>query len=381
MALSRRDFTAWLGGAAFGAALPGYCAIGASDAYSVSVLGDMHYDAFPPEKFHAAALKKWLPKKAHPARLKEFKRNAAMWQDVCKRILDASSKCVRGDAAFALQLGDLVQGDCESDELHRQMLKEATDLLVKAYPGLPVVSVCGNHDIREGDNDTGATKAYADYMVPFESRQLAKFAPKGFKSTTFGFRRGPDLWIALDFTYGKRDAEIVRKLLANNRNVRYTFITTHGPVLPMDYWRSRWFYLGWPHNAELRREMRALFARRNAIVLAGHVHTLEYKDWYGDGGRITEMVLNTCAGLSKGGYNPADPEVFRTDPKNYGDWAGEKDGMKDLFAEYRDGLRSYYAAHAVGHHILRVSDESVELDYYGHDRTVPTKTFVLRKHA
>ena len=148
MMLTRRDFTAWIGGAAATAALPGCLLPGRGDAYSVSVLGDMHYDAFPPEKFHATALAKWKPKGAHPARLKEFERNAEMWQDICGRILASSSACVRPDAAFALQLGDMVQGDCESDELHTRMLAEATDLLGKAYPHLPIVSVCGNHDIR-----------------------------------------------------------------------------------------------------------------------------------------------------------------------------------------------------------------------------------------
>ena len=52
--------------------------------------------------------------------------------------------------------------------------------------------------------------------------------------------------------------------------------------------------------------------------------------------------------------------------------------MKALFDEYRPGLRSYFASRAVGHHILRVADSGVELDYYGHAALSPTKTFVLR---
>ena len=52
--------------------------------------------------------------------------------------------------------------------------------------------------------------------------------------------------------------------------------------------------------------------------------------------------------------------------------------MKALFDEYRPGLRCYFASRAVGHHILRVADSGVELDYYGHAALTPTKTFVLR---
>lgn len=392
--LTRRDFTALIGGAAASVALPGCLSPVRDGAYSVSVLGDMHYDVFPPERYHAAAIAKWKPTGAHPARLKEFERNARMWQDICGRILASSSACVRPDAAFALQLGDLVQGDCESDELHRQMLSEATGLLEKAYPNLPVVSVCGNHDIREGDRDEGAAEAYAAFMRSYESRQLRTFLPQGVRTTTFGFRCGPDLWIALDFNFGRRDAGIVRRLLAENGDARHTFVVTHGPVLPMAFWRCRWFYLGGCEDAALRREMRALFAKRQAIVLAGHAHSLELKDWYGDGGRITETVLNTCAGMSDGhGYFPAEPDVDSDDPADYGKWAFGPDAAKlgphsrpaknapdmaTLFDEYRPGLRRYFAARAVGHHVLRVTDDAVELDYYGRDARTPTRTFSLR---
>ena len=369
------------GGASAAAWLGGCRMFRCGGDYSVTVLGDMHYDTFPKERFHSAALKKWSVNGAHPMRLKEFERNAKIWSGISRRILDASAKCVRPDAAFALQLGDLVQGDCESDRLHREMLAEATGLLEKAYPDLPIISLCGNHDIREGDNDRGSVKAYADYMLPWESKQLAAFAPDGVVATTFGFRKGPDLWIVLDFNHDHRDRAIVERLLEENRDVRYTFVVTHGPVLPMDLWRCPWYYMGY-RPAEERRAMRALFAKRNAIVLAGHEHTLVMKDWFGDGGRITEIILNTCAGISKGGINPAVPKVLGEDPADYG-FISEKgpvkpDKLSALYDEYRPGLKRRYVANAVGHHILHVSDDRVELDYYGHDSLVPMKTFTLR---
>jgi len=372
--MTRRDFTALLGGAFASLAMPGCLTAAGADEYTVSVLGDMHYDAFPRERFHAKALEKWHREGwKSQIRLDEFDRNAKMWQDICRRILAAASSVRRPDAAFMLQLGDLVQGDCEDNDLHMQMLAEASGLLEKAFPGLPILSVCGNHDIRQGRDNWGAAVPYAQRMVPYESRQLAAFAPDGFVSTTFGFRRGRDLWIALDFNYAERDMGIVKKLLADNPDVRYTFVVTHGPVLPMHIWPCRWFYLGKRNQDALRREMRAVFARRNAIILAGHVHTLELKDWFGDGGRITEMVLNTCAGGGGGKYFPAEPNVVCDDPEKFGRW-----GEKDMFDEYRPGLRRCFLSRAVGHHILYVSDNGVRLDYYGHDALTPTREFVLR---
>ena len=118
--MTRREFTAYLGGVSAALGLPG-CGLfrTGADSYSVPVLGDMHYDAFPREKFHAKAMRLWAEKGGvHPERILEFDRNAKMWQDLCKRILESSAAVRRGDAAFLLQLGDLVQGDCEDNALH-----------------------------------------------------------------------------------------------------------------------------------------------------------------------------------------------------------------------------------------------------------------------
>ena len=359
--------------------------LGVEETYSVSVLGDMHYDAFPEERFHSKAIALWAEKGwGHSMRLLEFKRNAKMWQDIGMRTLEASSKSARPDAAYVLQLGDLVQGDCEDNELHIQMLSEAMALLTNAFPKIPVVTVSGNHDIRQGHDGRGASKPYAEYMTKFESEQLKPLIPDGVKTTTFGFRRGRDLWIFLDFNNGARDVKVVKELLAANEDARYTFICSHGPILPMNVWRCRWFYLGEAKDDALRREMRALFAKRNAFVLAGHVHTLEKTVWEEDGGRITEMVLNTCALNSRSETYPAVPNVLRDRVEQYGEFADNAGGKAErkllgaLYDEYRDGIKEFYNARATGHYILRVGDASVELDYYGHDAVVPTKTFVLR---
>ena len=393
--ITRRDFTALVAGAAAASAASGCRSLcDAGGGYSVSVLGDMHYDVAPPETYHAAAIAKWSATGAHPSRLKEFTRNAAMWQGVCGRILDASSRTVRRDAAFALQLGDLVQGDCESDDLHRRMLTEGLGLLERAYPDLPKVTLCGNHDIREGDSEKGAARAYAGRVLPWQAAELRRFPGANVEATTFGFRCGPDLWIVMDFNYADRDMGIVKRLLADNVDARYTFVATHGPVLPMDMWRCRWFYLGAGVHDALRREMRELFAKRRVIVLAGHVHTLELKDWFGDGGRITEIVLNTCAGKTGGGFHPAEPKPFSETPEDFGAWTEGPDAanglylnkplrsaadLKSVYGEYRPGLRRRLSYWAVGHHVLRVSGAGVELDYYGHDSLSPTRTFVLRE--
>ncbi len=328
-----------------------------TDSYSVAVLGDLHYDD---ARFHTPA---------SPG----VKSKQAMWKKESPAILAASGDVVGRDTAFALQLGDIVDGGTSSYTTHTQSLAEATSLLERTYRGLPVVVVCGNHD--------PGRSAFRDFMIPWQAAQMAHLATNEVKDTTFAFRHGPDLWVVINFNEGTRTVPKVKKLLADNPDVRYTFVAIHGPVLPMDVWKVHWFYLG--NEDAQRREMRALFAKRNAIVFSAHVHSLEFKDWYGDGGRITEMVLNSVS-REGGTLTPAVPKVISETPADYGGWlktAAKTEAnvrFDALFEEYRPGLKARYAAIASGHHVLRVSDSGVLLEYYGRDSRVPTKTFTLR---
>ena len=350
--------------------------------YSVMVLGDTHYDSDNPEKFHAQCIKNQKGN-LKPNLRSQFARNVKMWAGPSQRMLEASAKCVSTNTVFALQLGDLIQGDCDSAAVHTQYLAEATALLESTYPGLPIVTVCGNHDIRDSKSKTGAAKTYCQFMFPYLTRQLSALGAPPVTRTTFGFRLGPDLWIFADFNVGARDLGVIKKLLAANEDARYTFFCSHGPVIPSDVssknYSRRWFFLGAPQNDEQRRKMRALFAKRNMIVLCGHLHVLEYKDWFGDGGRITEMVLSSMITRTE-----AEPQVVFDSPAKYGDWpegtkkTAETDAIDALFDEYHPGLKERYAAKAGGHYVLHVSDSGVTVDYYGLDTTTPTKTFKLR---
>ena len=370
----------------FAAALFALLAAARADdsSYAVTVLGDLHYDAAPVDRFHDT-------NRFTKAKFSTFNRVTNMWKEEIMGVLEASAKCVGMNTAFVLQLGDLIDGNSGSYDCHTQFLAAATAVLEGVYGGLPLISVCGNHDIwgnagspKVDRFDGGASGAYRDFMVPWQSRQVARLTTNAVTSTTFGFRHGPDMWVFIDFNEGARTVETVKRLLADNPGTRYTFVAIHAPVLPMDLWKIRWFYLGWEHYDRQRREIRELLAKREAIVLSGHAHTLEYKDWYGDGGRITEMVVNSVPRYPNGKPKSAEPRVLTEATDDYGTWLAKKppsegnERYNALYEEYRPGLKSRYGASAVGHCILRVSDSGVALEYYGRDATTPTKTFTLR---
>ena len=397
--LTRREFTGGLA-SVFGAGALGGCLglrQGEARAYSMAVLGDLHYDTSPETVYHAKFIERFRPTGEHPVRFKEFVRNAKMWAGPSRKILAASGRCVTDDTAMVLQMGDLIQGDCNDLAVHRRMLDETAALMKSAYPAsLPFVTTCGNHDIREGRElggrgAFGAQQPYADCIRAFETRELGPRLCGPIEDTTFAFREGPDLYLIIDFNSAPANIGLTKRLLAENPDVRYTFVLVHGGVFPFDSWDCRWFYLGGANRllpnvatpdplGEERREMRRVLARRNAIVLCGHTHCLELKDAEFPEGRITEMTMNTMQGTSDGRENPAVPDVVREGPERYGDtpWVRNTPDVKALFDEYRPFMKRYYFAKAVGHARLCVSDAGVRFDFYGRDAVVPTKTFRLR---
>lgn len=394
MRISRRTF---VGGVAAwaGLAVGGCRCLSGRDGrtYSAAILGDLHYDRSPETFYHAKFISEFGGTGRYPGRFKELTRNAVMWQGPSRRILAASGKCVTDDTALVLQMGDLIQGDCNDFALHRRMLDETAALMKSAYPeSLPFVTTCGNHDVREGGDgrDLAATPVYAAFARDFHRKELGGRACGAIEHSTFAFRQGPDLFLVLDFNQAEHQLELVRRLLDGNRDVRYTFVVTHGGIFPFDSWNNcRWFCLGGTHTIGLafdpaadpvRREMRALLARRNAIVLCGHTHHLELKEADFPEGRITELTMNSVPFMTGGGEYPGEPAVVREGAASYGDvdWVRNEPTMKALFDEYRPFMRRYYFANAAGHARLRVSDDGVSVDYYGRDSLVPTKTFVLR---
>jgi len=399
MKIKRRDFlkgsAAWVVG----------CAAGCRTAtrrstYSVPLLGDVHYDRPPIDTFHSAFRAKHVTDGMFDAYRGEFESFSSMWGQVgmSAALIAASGKVRRSDAAFALQLGDLIEGDCESPETHARMLSGALALMKLTYGDIPFLTVAGNHDVRQGAHRQGEFENYRRDICAWHSRELGR----AVDNLTFSFWNGPDLWIVAD--YNRPDFKLVEKLLSENGDARYTVFCTHGAVLTNGNRDPRcWFFLGRPQysvvtgrklsweelDAEIpvwdsaRRRVRRLLSARDAIVLSGHSHRLELRDWYGDGGRITEFVMNSVTRTVKGNDISGIPVVIGDKPSDFGrcrvNSATKPNAVVDaLYAEYEQGMKRYYTADAAGHAELIFSDDGVRANYYGLDSLAPCATFTIR---
>lgn len=377
--MDRRKFLAALAAAAMAALSPVVSMAGgpsvknikdAGDAYSVVILGDTHFDTEPASVYHSDYNEKveWLNR----VQRAEFARNGEMWRERCPRMVRRAARLVSDDTKMIFQMGDLIQGDCGNPEVHKKMLGDVMDSFKSSLGGLPFVTVTGNHDIR----GTGAKDAYHEYMPVRMSAELGQKIHR----TTFSFTIGEDAFIVIDFN--DPDVEELKRLLKKTKGARYTFVLTHGPVFPSDDSSCRWFLFGKEKYTELRRAFRREFASRDVICLCGHTHKVELFDWFGDGGRITQMTMNSVWSREE----LASLKVRARGAAVYGEM--RKGGKKDdgtpnadetpLFDEYREGLKRYLQATGAGSFKLNVSSHGVTVDFYGGDSEGVTETFVLR---
>jgi len=358
--MNRREFVRSIG--AFGVASAfGGCRSPFGRGYEVVVFGDTHYDVEPADVYHAHCIERpeWM--------MYEFARNGEMWRTRCPRLLARAAANVTDATVFALQAGDLIQGDCDDEASHARMLDDTMNRFKRALGGLPIVTTTGNHDIR----GKGAAKAYDGYMPARLSRELGRKV----EGVNFMFAQGDDAWIVVDFN--RLDAAKVDRLLDEAVSSRRLFFVSHGPVIPSDHAGARWMFCGGADakTAELRRHFRRRLAERHAIVLAGHVHTQELAEWHGDGGRIMQVIVNSvwsrpelavATVVSEGAENYGELEQRRLQK----DTKSSAATNLELLEEYRPGLTRYFREQTAGSYVLSVSDDGVVLACYGGDSPV-----------
>lgn len=347
--------------------------IAADGSYSIIILGDTHLDKEPTELYHTGY---YDPNpKRQQNHMNEWQRNCDMWKDRCPSMLKRAAELADGSTKMFMQTGDMIQGDTGNPESHRLFLDETVDFLKSSLGDLPFVTVIGNHDLRAAADLPYGYEVYQDFMPKKISQELGQEV----NSTNFAFHIGSDAFIVVNFSHPD-DAEVER-LLKETEGARYTFVLCHAPFFPYDSKKYyNWYYHGKDkshggnpdHSA--RDHMMELFAKRNAIVLCGHTHSTEYLDWYGMGGRITQMTMSSV--WAKDSY--AKYDVLYEGAAEYGKGVSKTPEMKAIFDEFRDGIKGYSTSMAIGVYKLKVGPNGVSVDFYAGDSRKVSKTFVLR---
>lgn len=347
-----------------------------ADSYRVLMLGDTHFDT-DKEVYHSACYANG--RKPSKTLQEEFARNASMWKERCPKLVASAYSKKTPNTSFVLQLGDLIQGDCDDPAVHTKMLGDTIDYFKKAMPGLPFLTVVGNHDIRGKD----ASPAYSNFMPARMTQELNLpqiNAGVDLKKTTFAFRHKEDLYVFVNFCYP--NDKIIKEAFAQHADARYKFVITHGAVLPWDAWGVTYGLYGGKVNKR-RDEMRKIFAENNVIVLTGHVHAVGYCKYVDEFGSITQFMLNSVWKED----SPRELNVIATKPEDigsnvkniYGKKVNELNTYLSVLDSFKSGVTEYFFAKgATGYATMDVSDDAVEVTFYSCDSREPAKTFKLR---
>ena len=367
--LTRRGFIAGLTAVA---ATRARCFGGAPGGarYSVAVLGDTHYDAEPESVYHSHydESNKWA-KIQHA----EFRRNGEMWRERCRRLVEASATVAsRLDTRFILQMGDLVQGDCDDVPTHVKMLEDAIGVMREPFArrnaARPFLTVIGNHDFR----GKGARDAYLDFSRRFMGAEMLRLTGEecAAEYPVFSFRLGGDLWVFCDFE--RSDLQPVIDAV-EGATARHVFLVTHGPFTAADSNSFRWRLGGSRKCDALRPRLYEALSRRHAVVLSGHTHTTTFFRHENAFGGFCEFTANSVwekPELATGDAVYSTVEEYGA--RRLAQLSGEKrEDFKASLAFFRPGLREYFFSDAAGHCRLDVADGSVRMSFYPGDALSP----------
>ena len=367
----RREFIATAIVAAAGCKV---VSMNSTDAYSVAVLGDTHFDTEPSSVYHSNYD---LSNVHSKIQTQEFARNGEMWKERCPKLINASAKLAKESrTAFILQMGDLIQGDCDDAIVHKIMLQDAVKVMKKPYPqDMPFLTVVGNHDYR----GKGGREAYYNFVEPYMTEEILKLTGDFalVKYPAFAFKKGPDLWVFCNFETDKIDQ--ICDLVESYKDVRYVFLVTHGPFTTCPFSRAhRWRLVGSKKVEGMRKRLYDILMCRRAIVLSGHTHTTSYYRFKNSTGSFCEFTANSVWSASN--LATAVPRIAGAKAYKAGEMMYSDSRQEDLEREvdfFKGDLVDCYCSKGAGHYRLEVAPYGVWMLFYPGDSVRAAREFRL----
>ena len=281
--------------------------------YSFLVIGDTHFDA-EQSVYHAAYLAQDKPPK-YSVRKKEFNRNADMWRKRMPSMLGNLS--AETNVAFAVHVGDLIQGDCNDAEMQRQMLSDALRTIRGNLPNidgipLPFLPVVGNHDVRltGAKGDRSGSDLYRKWSRPLLSEEASRgeftMETVGEHSAVLRRELGDstqsccDLFLLLDYMESDPLSVVSNAFssISEKQGIRHKFVLCHKPLSKLDPVghsnpsKGEWLL----SSDEVRNKSLKMFCQTLGVLwISGHIHRMAWKK---DGG-LAEVCVNSVFGKKK----------------------------------------------------------------------------------
>jgi UDP-2,3-diacylglucosamine pyrophosphatase LpxH len=253
-----------------------------SGSFSFVLLGDLHFDK--PEHHDLAWVKEHSPDSA-----RQSENYSRITREIMPRLF-ATVRDVAAErkAAFVLQVGDLVEGVCGSDELAAQQDKEALDFVTGAGLGVPFLFAKGNHDV----TGPGSTECFQRIFHPFLTTELRKLTPAAdaVKAGHYTLTHGNAQFAFFD----AYDAESLEwfEAVAKARTAEQFFVVVHPPVVPYGA-RATWNLFSSAKDKAKREKFLELLGAQHAIVLGGHIHKFNVISRTVGKGRFAQLAVSS----------------------------------------------------------------------------------------
>lgn len=291
--LTRRRFLRSSAAAAGLALIPGWARAAnspaARNAFSFVLLGDLHYDKL---EHHDLA---WLDRN-HPNDLSQIKNYTRITQEITPALFATVRNAIADlnrtpetRVAFVLQVGDLVEGLCGSEELATRQNQEALAFVRQANLGAPFLFIKGNHDVT-GD---GAVAAFRSVFHPFLAEQARAAAPAAeeVRSARYTLDCGNVQFACFD-AYEPDESLAWFEAVAAKRTAEHFLVVVHPPVVPYGA-RSTWHIFAKPKERARRDKFLQLLGQQHALVLGGHIHRYNALARETPRGRFAQFALSS----------------------------------------------------------------------------------------
>lgn len=356
MNLTRRDFlratTALALPSVTGAAPPP-----SAEGFSFVLLGDLHYDKL---EHHDMG---WLEKNK-AGDLSQIRNYSRITADLTPRLFaSVRASVAESRAAFVLQVGDLVEGLCGTEELATRQNAEALAFVESTSLGAPFLFTKGNHDVT-GD---GAPEAFRKVFHPFLERQIAPYAGGGKMEGACYTVEHADTQFCFFDAYDKASLDWLEAVLAR-RTARHCFVIIHPPVVPYGA-RATWHLYSSPRDRARREKLLTLLGRQNAFVLGGHLHKYStLTRTTPGGGRFVQVAVSSIVNHLEvqpkdqlSGVAHYNGDQVRVEPRHSPETETER---RAVYEAERPFVTTFAYADLPGHALIRVEGDRLTAQFY-----------------
>lgn len=367
---TRRRFLSTLAaGTTVAAALPHSIAADTDDEnrFSFLLLGDTHYDRI---EHHDLA---WM-REHYPADIEQVESYCRHTSEVLPGILQAAKRrlnTAKARGAFALHVGDLIEGICGNIQLATRHCQEGWKFFQEAQLAVPLLMTKGNHDI----TGPGAIAAYNNILLPETAAELGR---EKLDRTSYSFRQGDNLFVIFD-AYDATAIDWLEKVVAENEFERL-FVLLHLPVVPYNA-RSSWRVYHHPRQADRRQRLLDLLGRHRAIVLSGHLHKYCAVARRCRTGKFVQLAVSSVLKDTVKAREPTHASIADYGPvltEMEPDFSpGTLEARQTILAAEKPWIDHFEYAHISGYAVISINGSEVQAEIYNGIEDTPWKQISL----